>query len=120
MFFLDKYKKLLDKNQLLVVQGNDHPSLYNRNLIAKETHWINPVSPSLPFTCKAKIRYRQQEQSCIINTDKSQNIIVKFKKPQRAITPGQYIVFYKNKHCLGGAVINKTIQGPEDTTNEYL
>ena len=97
--------KDLSKNQLLVVQGSEHPLLFHNNLTANDTHWINN-SPHETFRCQAKIRYRQQDQDCSVSLGSSGGLNVTFDKPQRAVTPGQSIVFYKGNHCLGGAVIN--------------
>jgi tRNA-specific 2-thiouridylase len=110
--------KNLAKNELLIVQGADHPLLYHRQLEANQVHWITSSGNKTRFRCKAKIRYRQTDQDCevavIVKENKliekqqvSENIVlqVTFDKPQRAITPGQSIVFYDDNVCLGGAVI---------------
>lgn len=97
-------EKNLENNTLIVVQGNNHPSLFKSELKAEEAHWINGL-PSRTFHCKAKIRYRQTDQPCNVEVDSSGSILVNFDEPQRAVTPGQYIVFYQGDHCLGGAVI---------------
>ena len=62
--------------------------------------------PSLPFNCKAKCRYRQPDQKCIIEKNENNQFIVKFESSQRAVTPGQFIVFYDKNICLGGGIIN--------------
>jgi len=67
-------------------------------------HWINSA-PTLPLACSAKTRYRQPDQACSVATNPSGGLTVEFAAPQRAITPGQYVVFYDGQHCLGGAVI---------------
>ncbi len=96
--------KNIQQNTLLVVQGNDHPALFAHSLIAIEPRWINQP-PSLPFKCHAKTRYRQADQACTIFDDNNGKLIVAFEVAQRAITPGQYVVFYTDDQCLGGAVI---------------
>lgn len=96
-------EKDLDHNRLVVVQGGEHPMLYKKVLIATQAHWINSA-PTLPFRCKAKTRYRQADQSCEVNLENEQ-LVVTFDKAQRAITPGQSVVFYDDDECLGGAVI---------------
>lgn len=104
-------QKNLDTNTLTVVQGNQHPLLFASQLQAIETHWINTPS-ELPLRCMAKTRYRQADQACTVvaceagNTD---GLTVVFDEPQRAITPGQYVVFYQDTQCLGGAVIQSTL-----------
>jgi tRNA-specific 2-thiouridylase len=97
-------EKDLDNNVLLVAQGNDHPALFKSTLYASEIHWISGVVPALPLTCMAKTRYRQPDQACMINIHSS-GFVVSFEQPQRAITPGQSVVFYQEDLCLGGGVI---------------
>ncbi len=95
--------KLVDSNEILAVQG-DHPLLYHNTLVADSVHWIDQ-SPALPHKCVAKIRYRQASQECQVTGIDSDCIQVNFREPQRAITPGQSIVFYDRDVCLGGSVI---------------
>ncbi len=97
-------EKDLACNTLRVAQGTDHPALYTNTLIATQVHWING-QPPLPFTCTAKTRYRQPDQACEVQATDTGGLRVAFSKPQRAVTPGQYVVFYAGDHCLGGAVI---------------
>ena len=97
--------KDLDKNQLLVVQGDQHPLLYHQHLSATGMHWINPMPTSATVRCQAKIRYRQPDQDCEVTIGDHGQIHVTFDQPQRAVTPGQSIVLYDSEHCLGGAVI---------------
>jgi tRNA-specific 2-thiouridylase len=99
-FVADKH---IERNELVVVQG-DHTLLYHQTLNTSKPHWIN-TPPTLPLACSAKIRYRQQSQSCMISQNNNKQLKVVFKQPQRAITLGQSIVFYDNETCLGGAII---------------
>jgi len=93
-------------NTLIVVQGSNHPKLFKQRLKCQQVHWISPPGPSSALMCLAKIRYRQAPQACTINiAENTDELIVDFLEPQRAITPGQAIVFYNQKHCLGGATI---------------
>lgn len=97
--------KDLSRNTLIVGQEHNHPLLMSDNLVCQQVSWINQ-SPVLPLRCKAKIRYRQDEQSCTIEKELGENrYYVKFLTSQRAITPGQSIVFYEDDYCLGGGVI---------------
>ncbi len=97
--------KDLEKNELVVVQGDKHPLLYHSTLKATEVHWINRPPEEKQFHCQAKIRYRQADQNCQVTVE-DDHIFVDFNQPQRAITPGQSIVLYDGERCLGGAVIN--------------
>ena len=97
--------KLLSSNQLLVVQGSDHPLLYHQQLTTDTVHWINAAPAATTFRCQAKIRYRQADQACEVYIQSDDSLIVIFDQPQRAITPGQSLVLYDNDRCLGGAVI---------------
>lgn len=96
--------KHLDSNVLTVVQGNDHPALFHRQLHCSEIEWISDKAPQLPLRCFAKTRYRQADQACDVQQNEKGYSII-FDEPQRAVTPGQSIVFYQNDVCLGGGVI---------------
>lgn len=97
--------KDLKNNILIVAQGHDHPMLFSKTLTAKNLNWITIPPEDIPFECCAKTRYRQQDQSCIITRLDGDLCEVEFLQPQRAITPGQSVVFYRNDECLGGGVI---------------
>jgi tRNA-specific 2-thiouridylase len=90
-----------------VEQGTLHPSLYCDELTAVEASWVSGVPVSLPFNCKAKVRYRQQDQECTILKNENGVLHVRFAIPQRAVTQRQSIVFYDGDICLGGAMIQK-------------
>lgn len=99
--------KDIDNNVLIIGQGHDHPMLYSTQLTGKQLHWISDEKPNTPFECNAKTRYRQSDQSCCITTLDDQHFQVTFKEAQRAITPGQSIVFYRDSICLGGGIIKE-------------
>lgn len=108
-------QKDLNRNVLVVVQGTNHPLLFTNHLIAQQAHWINGLptlnpqsEPSSSFTCTAKNRYRQDDQACTVTILANGTLDVLFNEPQRAITPGQSVVFYQDDVCLGGAVIEST------------
>ncbi|MDP3704679.1 MAG: tRNA 2-thiouridine(34) synthase MnmA [Legionellaceae bacterium] len=103
--------KDMTTNTLIVAQGKHHPMLYAQGLICGPVHWLtDPAAHQLPLTCYAKTRYRQAEQPCVISpTDTNQHCVL-FSAPQRAVTPGQYIVFYDKNQCLGGATIEQIIR----------
>ena len=102
--------KNLEKNQLIVTSGNNDSALFARKLVTSNIHWITAAPPTINFKCKAKIRYRQIEQSCTINLEQPERCLITFDEPQRAITPGQSIVFYDQNICLGGSVIQYAIK----------
>jgi len=97
--------KDLQRNVILVERGADHPALYAKELTAHSPSWIKDPIPSAPYSCRAKIRYRQLDQACTILSLEKGKLCVQFDTAQRAITPGQSIVFYDGDECLGGAVI---------------
>lgn len=99
--------KDLENNILIVGQGAEHPLLYTNNLSASSINWINGISPNSNFECCAKTRYRQPDQVCRVTVDTMGNCEVSFAKPQRAVTPGQSVVFYLDDQCLGGGVIDR-------------
>jgi len=102
--------KDMEKNILIVAQGSKNSGLFSKNLIASEPSWINQSKPTLPLSCSAKIRYRQSDQKCIVETAPENRLKVSFERPQRAIAPGQYVVFYDNERCLGGAIIEQYLR----------
>jgi len=93
------------RNILRVVQGVNHPALFNRRLRTGRLHWIAGSAPALPLACTARIRYRQPDQYCLVTQGPEGTGIVEFREPQRAVTPGQSVVFYDGETCLGGGVI---------------
>ncbi len=102
--------KELSSNKLIVAQGNTHPMLYSQGLICGKIHWLGDYEDNFPLTCYAKTRYRQPEQACVISPENQGQHYVMFSNFQRAITPGQYIVFYEKNRCLGGATIEQLIR----------
>lgn len=98
--------KDIQKNLVFVAQGAEHPALFASTLIASDLTWVAENQTfKTPFTCKAKVRYRQKEQLCTIDKIENGLAYVTFKEPQRAITPLQSIVFYQDDCCLGGGFI---------------
>jgi len=98
------------KNNLLIVTKNEK-DLYKKELIAREVNWIVDTPP-LPIKVKAKIRYLHKPASATVlsyqpSSQRGRASLVKvvFDKPQRAITPGQSVVFYKRNEVLGGGII---------------
>ncbi|KIL37227.1 thiouridylase [Cohnella kolymensis] len=99
--------KDLDNNILYVVQGDTHHSLYSLGLTATEVNWIASEAPADTIKCTAKFRYRQPDQGVTITPLADGTCRVDFDNPQKAITPGQAVVFYDGDICLGGGTIDK-------------
>lgn len=97
--------KDVQKNIVYVAEGKDHPSLFTSALVATEFNWIGGNEPQIPWQGTARIRYRQSDQAVTLSKKEDSNYFFEFKKPQRAVTPGQYIVLYQGDECLGGGVI---------------
>ncbi len=100
-------EKDITQNRLVVVQGHDHPRLFRQSLVATPVHWIAGSAPADPLQCLARCRHRQPLQACTVTVDRNhaETVHVVFNQPQRAITPGQAIVFYTDRVCLGGGTI---------------
>ena len=98
--------KDMERNVLVIGQGHEHPLMMSRFLHTREVDWVTS-EPGLPLHCHAKTRYRQPDQACTVIPD-AQGCVVAFEEPQRAVTPGQSVVFYQGETCLGGGVIERT------------
>lgn len=100
-------EKDLKNNKLIVSHGSEE-RLYSKGLLMKECNWIPFAPKEKEFECTAKFRYRQEEQACTVSVLED-SIKVSFKEKQRAITEGQFAVFYMGDKCIGGGVIEKAI-----------
>ena len=102
--------KDVDANVLIVDQG-DSPLLKSSALTATDASWIGdaPVGLIDGISCQAKVRYRQADQPCTVTKTPDGDLEVVFASPQRAVAPGQFVVFYDGERCLGGAVIDTTV-----------
>ena len=96
--------KDLDKNQLIVVQGHEHPLLLTPTLQASDLNWIGEP-PVAGHRYSAKTRYRQQDAACEVTRIDGDNLALSFDEAQWAVTPGQSVVVYDGDVCLGGGVI---------------
>ena len=99
-------EKDIENNIVFVERGANHPALFSPSLIANELTWIQGP-PAFPYRCTAKIRYRQMSQNCTVHPPKNGQVQVDFDELQRAVTPGQSIVFYDGEICLGGGIITR-------------
>ncbi len=97
--------KDLNNNILIVGQGHDHPLMLHNTLEASQLDWCNNQPLTKIIYCKAKTRYRQSDQVCKLEPLADNRCKASFEHPQRAITPGQSVVFYDNDMCLGGGII---------------
>ncbi len=96
------------KNRILYVVQGDHPWLHSQSLIATQLSWVAGYPPEFPCKAMAKTRYRQPDQPCILYQDEEGAVRVEFEYTQRAVTPGQSVVFYQGEICLGGGIITNT------------
>lgn len=94
-----------DKNQIVAGPAEETNSNW---LIAEKLNWVSIEKLSRPMEVVAKIRYRHPGAKALISPKKGGLIQVEFQKPQRAITPGQAVVFYKDRLLLGGAWIKES------------
>ncbi|MCK6257871.1 tRNA 2-thiouridine(34) synthase MnmA [Fictibacillus sp. KIGAM418] len=105
--------KDLKENVLFVEQGFDHEALYSESLVAVKPSWVSPQPKEKTFHCTAKFRYRQPDKGVTVTQLDNGTLEVVFDEPQRAITPGQAVVFYDGDVCLGGATIDEVIKNGE-------
>ena len=101
-------RKDIHNNVLYIGQGHDHPELLSTALTASDMHWVSGHAPESPLLCTAKTRYRQPDQPCTISVQADKQLQVTFTQPQRAVTPGQFLVLYQRNQCLGGGIIQSS------------
>ncbi|MBX6352773.1 MAG: tRNA 2-thiouridine(34) synthase MnmA [Thermoflavifilum sp.] len=104
--------KDVQRGILYVAQGHDHPALFAEALVAEEPHWVAGHAPAQRFRATVKCRYRQPDQPATIEMRDDGTVHVAFDAPQRAVTPGQAVVFYDGEVCLGGATIRAAEPDP--------
>jgi tRNA-specific 2-thiouridylase len=98
--------KELQHNRLIVTQGVDNELLFHSHCRITNLHWIGAGVENIPFTCSAKVRYRQQDSLCRLLSVDGGGAEIEFAEPQRAMTPGQALVLYQDEQCLGGGTID--------------
>ncbi|HQR50048.1 MAG TPA: tRNA 2-thiouridine(34) synthase MnmA [Methylophilaceae bacterium] len=97
--------KDMARNELVVVQGHDHPLLLSDRLNAGQMHWISGSAPRTHWVYAAKTRYRQADAPCEIDAIDGDRCEIRFGDSQWAVTPGQSVVVYESNVCLGGGII---------------
>jgi len=102
-------------NELVVVQGHDHPALLATALETGPMHFVGPVPEAWlagqPLRCQVKTRYRQPDQAGWLSRSGHGATRIRFDAPQRAVTPGQFAVVYLGDRCLGGSRI-EAVESP--------
>ena len=98
-------KKDMANSVLYVVQGHDHPALLVNELSAEQLSWVSGKAPHTHWVYTAKTRYRQEDAPCEIERVDAASCRINFAESQWAVTPGQSVVVYESKVCLGGGVI---------------
>ena len=99
----------VDENILYVGQGNKHPGLFKKALFVKqeEAHWVREdlkLKPGEKMKVEARIRYRQKLRNAILHQFKD-GLFVEFEDAPSAITPGQFVAWYKGEELIGSGVI---------------
>ncbi len=99
-------EKHFGRNALVVAEGPYDERLFAREAAVADVNWISGAAPKFPLACTARIRYRQPLQRCVVNLQPTTyKLQARFDNPQRAVTPGQSIVFYRGEEMLGGGCI---------------
>ncbi|MBP1904877.1 tRNA-specific 2-thiouridylase [Paenibacillus turicensis] len=108
-------EKDLENNVLYVVQGDKHHSLYSSGLTASGVNFISGKNllADGPLKCTAKFRYRQPDQGVTLTAQPDGTVNVAFDELQKAITPGQAVVFYAGEECIGGGTIEVAHKIPD-------
>ncbi len=101
-----------------IVLGNEE-ELYSRKLTARKLNWISGKAPREPITVTAKIRYKSKEAEATV-FPRNDPVDVHFAKPQKAVTPGQAVVFYNVDEVLGGGIIESTQPATQNDEKEGL
>lgn len=90
--------------------------LYHAVLLGRDANWIPFPAPEVPIAVTAKTRYSQSETPATVTSLEGDRVLVRFDTPQRAITPGQAVVFYDGEQVVGGATIHCAVEdGPFQT-----
>ena len=105
-------RKDMARNVLYVVRGHDHPALLSDRLVAGDLSWVSGDLPHTHWVYAAKTRYRQPDAPCSIDAVDADRCEIAFAEAQWAVTPGQSVVVYESKVCLGGGIITGASNTP--------
>jgi tRNA-specific 2-thiouridylase len=105
--------KDLTHNRLIAVQGHAHPALLSSALVAGDLSWVSGRPPHTHWVYGAKTRYRQKDAHCEVERVSAAECEVRFAEPQWAVTPGQSVVIYESRVCLGGGIIERALEAEE-------
>jgi len=94
-----------ERNALIIVQDQDHPRLMSDAFDVEQMHWIDPDDAVESLECAVKTRYRQNDLECSMHAGPDEQWRVSLRHAARAVTPGQYAVFYRGQRCMGGGII---------------
>jgi len=95
------------KNQLIVTNKENDPALFSRTIIVSNVHFISGKAPKRVIKIEAKTRFSQPAASAKLYPLQKNKLELVFEQPQKAVTPGQWAVFYQGDVCLGGGVIKE-------------
>ena len=98
------YVTAIDRERNAIIVGREE-DVYTDELMASQVNYIDSEGLTEPIKVKAKIRYSAQEAEAILTPAGKHRVQVRFIQPQRAITPGQAVVFYKKDTVVGGGTI---------------
>jgi len=96
------------RNALIVAQGEDHPALFCRQVQTRVINWLGDP-PDAEEDIAVRLRYRQADQQARVARHADGSTLISPAVPQRAVTPGQSAVIYRDSRCLGGGVISRTV-----------
>ncbi|MDR1647376.1 MAG: tRNA 2-thiouridine(34) synthase MnmA [Zoogloeaceae bacterium] len=99
--------KDMNNNVLYVVQGHEHPALRRESLNAGQLSWIAGAAPKPERVYTAKSRYRSEDAPCVVEQVTGEHCAIRFAEAQWALTPGQSVVVYESRVCLGGGIIER-------------
>jgi tRNA-specific 2-thiouridylase len=98
--------KDVKKNIVYVSNGDEDEHLLSDRCLVVDVNWIGP-KPMGSLRVGVKFRYRQSDNPCLLRFE-GENVVLDYEKPVKAVTPGQFAVFYDGDRMLGGGVIDRT------------